>query len=230
MTADDADDGTADPSRQRTRAVFDRIGDHFSQTRARPWPAVEDYLESAPKGTVGLDVGCGNGRHTEPLTARVDRAIGLDASLTLLRAALDRAAADGWRAAFVQGDAGRLPIRSSTIDLGLYIATLHHLPDRATRVASLDELARVLAPGGEALVSVWSTAHDTFDANAEDSSGFDTTVDWTLPDGETVPRFYHIYAPAEFEADLERSTLRVRKTFLERGNAYARVGVEEKRP
>jgi len=82
------------------------------------------------------------------------------------------------------------------VDLAVYVATLHHLPTRESRIASLDELARVLSPRAAALVSAWSTEHDRFDAD----EGFDTTVDWTLPGGETVPRFYHVYDPAEFRA------------------------------
>jgi len=68
-------------------------------------------------------------------------------------------------------------------------------------------------------VSAWSTAHDRFDAE----DGFDTTVDWTLPGGETVPRFYHIYAPAEFEADVADSDLEPVDFEVSSGNCYATV-------
>ncbi|ERH11464.1 MAG: hypothetical protein J07HB67_00471, partial [halophilic archaeon J07HB67] len=55
-------------------------------------------------------------------------------------------------------------------------------------------------------------------------TGFDTTVDWTLPGGETVPRFYHVYDPAEFRADLRQSALTVVSTRVSSGNCYAVVG------
>ncbi|MFC6726055.1 SAM-dependent methyltransferase, partial [Halobium palmae] len=73
---------------------------------------------------------------------------------------------------------------------------------------------------GRAVVSAWSTEHDRFDA----TEGFDTTVDWTLPGGERVGRFYHIYDPAEFRADLDASALRAVETFVSSGNCYAVVG------
>jgi SAM-dependent methyltransferase len=113
-------------------------------------------------------------------------------------------------------------VAAGRVDLAVYVATLHHLPTRTGRVASLDELARLLASGGRALVSAWSTDHDQFDAQ----SGFDTTVDWTLPDGETVERFYHIYDADEFRADLRESGLDVRSVELSSGNCYATVGPE----
>ncbi|MFB6068629.1 MAG: class I SAM-dependent methyltransferase [Halobacterium sp.] len=211
--------------------TYDRIAEHFAQTREYPWPEVESFLETRDAGTA-LDLGCGNGRHAELLAARADRVLGVDASVGLLREARDRAADRGFDVSLVAGDAARVPLRDDAVDLAVYVATVHHLETRDDRVASLAELARVLAPGAAALVSAWSTEHDRFadeDANAPESEdgevtgGFDTTVDWTLPGGETVPRFYHIYAPAEFRADLEAGGLAVRDAFVSSGNCYAVV-------
>jgi len=202
----------------RVRGVYDRIATHFADTRHHAWPQTREFL-AEERGAVGLDVGCGNGRNAELLAERVDRTLGLDTS----RGILVEARARTGEVALLQGDAAHLPVPSAVVDIALYIATLHHLPDRGTRRESLAELARVLAPGAGALVSAWSTAHDRFDASADDPEGFDTTVDWTLPDGETVPRFYHIYAPSEFEADLETSPLAVEETWRASGNCYARV-------
>ncbi|MDB9248141.1 class I SAM-dependent methyltransferase [Halorubrum ezzemoulense] len=211
---------TGDP-----QSTYDRIATHFSKTRQYAWPEVESFLEGR-SGGLALDVGCGNGRHTEALAARTETAVGLDLSRGLLAEATARARDRGFAdaTAFVHGDATALPVRDGAVDLAVYVATLHHLSPRSARVESLNELARVLAPGGVALVSAWSTAHDRFDRD----EGFDTTVDWTLPGGETVPRYYHIYSPAEFETDLGESALETRRTELSSGNCYAEV--EPERP
>lgn len=206
-----------DESRRGVREVYDRIAEHFAATRAYPWPEVEEFLEGR-EGAVGLDVGCGNGRHAELLAARVERAVGVDASRGLLGEARERARDRGFALALLQGDAAALPVRSGTVDLALYVATVHHLPDRAARIESLNELARVLAPDAAGLVSAWSTTHDRFDRE----TGFDTTVPWTLPDGTQVGRFYHIYDPEEFRADLAASDLAA-EPFLASGNCYAVV-------
>jgi ubiquinone/menaquinone biosynthesis C-methylase UbiE len=146
---------------------------------------------------------------------------GVDASAELLRVARDRLREAGVaaRVDLVCADAARLPLADDAAGLGAYVATLHHLRPRERRVASLDELARVLAPGAPALVSAWSVAHDRFDAER----AFDTTVDWTLPGGERVPRFYHVYDDREFRADLAASALRVERAFESSGNEYAVV-------
>ncbi|WP_255195977.1 class I SAM-dependent methyltransferase [Halorarius litoreus] len=205
-------------------ATYDRIADHFASTREYPWPEVREFLDGRVV-SLALDVGCGNGRHVELLCEHAERVVGLDASRGLLDAAARRAADRGFDATLLQGDAARLPLASDTVDLAVYVATIHHLPTREGRVASLDELARVLRPGGSAVVSAWSTAHDRFDRD----EGFDTTVDWTLPGGETVGRFYHIYDPAEFDADLAASALGVESSVVSSGNCYAVVGPEGKR-
>ncbi|EMA62904.1 class I SAM-dependent methyltransferase [Halorubrum lipolyticum] len=206
---------TGDP-----QSTYDRIAAHFSKTREYAWPEVESFLDGRA-ATRALDVGCGNGRHAEPLAERAEAVVGVDLSRELLREAVARARERGYdgAASFVHGDAASLPIATDAVGLAVYVATLHHLPSREARVRSLDELARVLAPGGTALVSAWSTAHDRFDRE----EGFDTTVDWTLPGGETVPRYYHIYSPEEFEADLGESALGAVDVEISSGNCYATV-------
>ena len=206
--------------------TYDRIAAHFSKTREYPWPEVESFLEGR-EGRLGLDLGCGNGRHAEPLADRVDRVVGVDASVGLLAEAASRARDRGFAVDLVVGDAASVPLRDDSVDLAVYVATIHHLRPRDRRVASLNDLARVLAPGGRALVSAWSTAHDRFaDADTE-GEGLDAEVDWTLPGGETVGRFYHVYDPAEFDADLAASDLRVASSRLSSGNCYAVVGADE---
>jgi tRNA (uracil-5-)-methyltransferase TRM9 len=202
--------------RQGVRDTYEHIADHFATTREYPWPEVESFCADRTAETA-LDLGCGNGRHVELLTEHADRVVGLDISRELLTIAADRVPT----AALIEGDASRLPLADDSVDLAVYVATLHHLPSRTLRRASLDELARVL--DGPALVSAWSTAHDRFEADADADEGFDTDIDWTLPGGETVPRFYHIYAPSEFDADLDASALSVERSWISSGNCYAVV-------
>lgn len=212
-------DDETDAERREVRATYERIAAHFSSTREYAWPEVEEFLSDTPTGGVALDLGCGNGRHAELLAKDADRVVGVDASRGLLEEARERATERAYAVDLLQSDAARLPLRDETVDVAVYVATLHHLPTREARVGSLDELARVLTPEGRALVSAWSTAHDKF----QETEGFDTMVDWTLPGGETVPRFYHIYAPDEFEADIEASSLEIVDFEISSGNCYAEV-------
>jgi len=202
------------PTRGDVRDTFERIAEHFAETRHHPWPEVEAFLEGRD-GSLGLDLGCGNGRHAALLAERTDRVLALDASRALLGAARERCPTAG----FVQADAATSPVATDAVALALYVATLHHLPSDAARRASLDDLARALAPGAPALVSAWSTAADRFD----DPASGERTVDWTLPGGETVPRYYFVFAPGDFDALLADSDLTVERTWVSSGNCYAVV-------
>lgn len=199
------------------RDTYETIAVDFDRTRSTPWPAVRRFITGCDGGDVALDLGCGNGRHAVLFTETHESVIGIDLSPSLLEIA--RVAVGRSTFAPLEASSTAVPLRSSTVDHAVYIATIHHLPDRAKRVASLDELDRVLTPGGRALISGWSVGHDRF----EFDTARDVTVDWTLPDGETVPRFYHIYDQADFASELAASKLCVDREWSESGNCYAVV-------
>lgn len=198
-------------------AVYDEIADRFSATRRYVWPEVDEFCTSHT-GDIALDIGCGNGRHTALLVEQSQTALGVDLSLELLSIAVSRVPG----ATFCTGDALNLPVRSNIVDLGLYVATIHHLPSRAERIASLNELNRVLSNTGIALISTWSTAHDRFE-EPSDGTGFAAIIDWTYPEGGSVPRYYYIYHPDEFVADIEASALSIESHNVSSGNCYITV-------
>lgn len=43
--------------------VYEKIAGHFSDTRYKPWPAIENYLLALPRHSVVADIGCGNGKY-----------------------------------------------------------------------------------------------------------------------------------------------------------------------
>lgn len=100
-----------------------------------------------------LEIGCGNGRYLEALTARGHRGVvvGGDLSEGMLRTA--RPAFGG--PLFV-GDAQALPFPTASADVVLAMHMLYHVPDRAQGLA---EIRRVLRPGGTALVLTNSEMH-----------------------------------------------------------------------
>lgn len=203
------------PTRFDVRETWTSIGPHFARTRVSPWPEVEQFTDTV-SGDRGLDVGTGNGRHATLLAERLDDVVAVDVSAPLLDIA---ASATPSNVECVLGDAVTLPIRDACIDVGLSVATIHHLPTPAMRHRSIEELCRVLAPGGTALVSVWSTTHDAFDA----VKSFDTTVEWTLPDGDVVDRYYHIYTPTDFRTLIESTGASIEAFTVSSGNCYATI-------
>jgi ubiquinone/menaquinone biosynthesis C-methylase UbiE len=89
-----------------------------------------------------LDIGCGTGAYTGPLSAGCNaRFVALDVAPALLRVARERT---GSNVEVTAADAGELPFADESFDAVVGNAVLHHLPlDR-----SLPELLRILKPGG----------------------------------------------------------------------------------
>jgi SAM-dependent methyltransferase len=92
-----------------------------------------------------LDVACGPGNFTRDFGAAAGDGlvVGLDASATMLRVAARDAGGDN--VAYVRGDACDLPFRDGSFDAVCCFAALYMIDDP---LRALEEIARVLAPGG----------------------------------------------------------------------------------
>lgn len=103
-----------------------------------------EMLEISPGDRV-LDVGCGPGNFTRDFARAADGglAIGIDASATMLSAAVS--AGGGPNLAYVRGDAHELPFGDAAFDAVCCFAALYLIEDP---IRALDEIVRVLAPGG----------------------------------------------------------------------------------
>lgn len=104
-----------------------------------------------------LDVGCGAGRHLLELSRFPGLFVGLDMAREDLRAMgymlaiTERERTVEATIGAVQGDGERLPFEDGLFDLVICTETLEHVPDDK---AILQELTRVLRPGGVLVLSV----------------------------------------------------------------------------
>lgn len=101
-----------------------------------------------------LDIGCGTGHYMGWLAQRGYAVAGVDASEQMLAAARE----NNPGAALQRSDVDRLPFPDASFDLVVCIEVLRYLPAPRNAIA---EMARVLKPGGIALV----TALPLFNAN-----------------------------------------------------------------
>jgi ubiquinone/menaquinone biosynthesis C-methylase UbiE len=103
-----------------------------------------DMLALSPGGRV-LDVACGPGNFTRGFAraAGGSLVVGLDASETMLAVAVRETDEDN--VAYVRGDACALPFRDGSFDALCCFAALYLIRDPTQ---ALDEIARVLSPGG----------------------------------------------------------------------------------
>lgn len=100
-----------------------------------------------------LDIGCGWGRWSLSAARRGYTAVGLDPSLDAIRAARRVAAQLDVPAHYVVADARHLPFRAGTFGVAFSYSVLQHF-DKPDAKRALTEIARVLGPGGRALIEM----------------------------------------------------------------------------
>jgi ubiquinone/menaquinone biosynthesis C-methylase UbiE len=141
-------------------AVLDLQERMPSIQRLRDWTL--EVLAPGP-GEVAVDVGCGSGtevRRLAGLVAPGGQAVGVEPDGPMRAEAERRTAAEQSAATFVDGDAGALPFADGSIDVLRCERVFQHLTDPETAAR---DFARVLAPGGRAVVvdSDWGSVVQT---------------------------------------------------------------------
>ncbi|CAO2636254.1 Alkylated DNA repair protein alkB homolog 8 [Lemmus lemmus] len=133
---------------EHVHRVYDLIARHFSSTRHSPWPRITEFLKALPSGSIVADIGCGNGKYLG-INKKLYM-IGCDHSQNLLDICRER------QFQALVCDALSIPFRSGSFDACISIAVIHHFSTAERRVAALQELVRLLRPGGQALIYVWA--------------------------------------------------------------------------
>lgn len=134
--------------------VFDRMASYYAGERGQsPWfqaqlKIVLEMLDSE-RGLI-LDIGCAAGAEFEPLLARGFQIVGLDYSPEMLRLAGQRFSASR-DVNLCRADAEGLPFADSSFDHVVCLGVFEYL---STYDRCLEEIHRVLRPGGVAIISL----------------------------------------------------------------------------
>lgn len=111
-----------------------------------------------------LEVGCGQGPLVNTLPEFGARIVGMDMSDASLRRAAEGVRELGHDAVrLLQGDAEKLPFADASFDAVVSFGVLHHTPDTD---GAVQEVRRVLKPGGTATVMLYRTGNPKWWATA----------------------------------------------------------------
>ncbi|SCU88955.1 LAMI_0D11914g1_1 [Lachancea mirantina] len=161
--------------------VYNEIAAHFSQTRYKPWPIVTSFLQRQSVGSVGIDVGCGNGKYLgvnkDVFIIGSDRSNGLIECAHTLNVNHNVLVADGMR----------LPHPDDRFDFGISIAVVHHWSTRDRRIAAIQHILSKIRPGGEALIYCWALEQATSRRGYQEGMDQDVLVPWVLAQKQTKP-------------------------------------------
>ncbi len=142
---------TPDAKRRYVRQLFTTIADRYDLITAvlsygqdARWKRALIARAQVQRGERALDLACGTGDLAFAAAAQGARVVGLDITHRMLQLAAKKSSA----ATFLTGDMTSLPFRSQAFDLVTTGYGLRNVPDLT---AAIDEIARVLRPGGRLL-------------------------------------------------------------------------------
>jgi ubiquinone/menaquinone biosynthesis C-methylase UbiE len=153
------------------------VGEAVAARYARARPSLHHHVvrllaERLPRPRRALDIGCGTGLSTQPLTSFANIVVGIDESEAMLR---DRTTGNGEH--YVRAGAERLPFRDATFELATIASAIHWLDSEA-----IEEVGRVLTHRACVVVyDVWFRA---------EMLGVDSFATWMTE--ECAPRYRRV--------------------------------------
>ena len=135
--------------------VFDEMGVYWSEIADENSTSqqIQFLKDTVGKGGLVLDLACGTGRHTIPLSIEGYGVVGLDVSLKLLRIAHERSP----QVQLVKGDMRYLPFNCEVFSAAISMDTsFGYLPSKTADLQSLIELHKTLRQGGLLILDVFN--------------------------------------------------------------------------
>ncbi len=194
---------------KKNRDDYNTIAKEWNEKRSQVHPLRKRLLKRIPSGALVLDVGCGNGIVYEFLAKKSIEYTGVDVSSKLIQIARKRAKSLQGTAPFTfkVASALDLPFKDSYFTHVLCLAVLHHIPGEEAQKQAMNELYRVLKPGGELQLTVWNLFSDyvqeKFHINEQlkiPRAGYDTNdviIPWRATPGKVVDRHLHAFTRDE---------------------------------
>lgn len=191
------------------REIFNQIAPGWYNFRH--WSIFRTELESlVPRWQQGrlLNIGCAHGPDFLPFKQSFEL-YGVDFSTEMLKLAQKYSRKFQFTVVLVEADIRQLPYADETFDWAIALATYHHIKDKADRLTAMQELWRVLKPGGEAFITVWNRWQPRFWFQRKH-----LLVPWRTGD-KTLYRYYYLFSSRELERLVKKAGFEVLKSFPE---------------
>lgn len=218
---------------QYVHEVYNEIASHFSLTRYKPWPIVEKFLSDQDDYSLGLDVGCGNGKYLGVNKKLV--IVGSDRSDGLIQCAQEISQG---KYQLCVADGLRLPHEANRFDFAISIAVIHHFATPERRIAAIGHVLSKLRKGGRFLVYCWALEQEKSRRGYKEGDDQDILIPWVLQkkgkkkdrteEEEAAPpqtkyRYYHLYRRGELESNAESAGGKVVESGYEKDNWWVIV-------
>jgi len=189
-----------------TKAIFDQIAPGWYNFRH--WSIFRTELEAlAQRWQQGrlLNIGCAHGPDFLPFQGSFELH-GVDFSTGMIKNAKKYADKFKFSVSLVEADIRNLPYSSKSFDHAIAVATYHHIGDKEGRLKAIQELRRVLKPGGEAFITAWNRWQPRFWFKPKN-----IMVPWRTGD-RVLYRQYHLFSYGELEKLVKQAGFEVLKS------------------
>lgn len=195
---------------KHVKNVYEKIACDFSKTRYKVWDNVKIFIDKIPTNSKLIEIGCGNGKN---LYRNDIYSVGIDNCDEFLKIC-------NLKGLNVKNmDCCDLIFDNNTFNTAISIAVFHHLTSLERRIKALDEMIRILKPGGTGLLTLWSMENQIKRNFIEG----DNIVTWNHKDtGIIYERFYYVYSERllhEFIALFEKK-IKIKEMYNDKGNWY----------
>lgn len=201
---------------------YSNIAPIYERLKQKPWKDFKEYLSylkkcySVPKKGLLGDFGGANGRNLLVFDNDKWEYISLDISFELLKSHVSLSNP----ANLINGDIRNISVHNNIVDLGLSIATLHHLPSKNQVIQALNEMYRVLKSNSFLIISVWrkwkkSTIIPMLKElllfpfkklNNKNWRHGDILIPWHNSSGEIITlRYYHLFTESELKQIIKKT-------------------------
>jgi ubiquinone/menaquinone biosynthesis C-methylase UbiE len=136
-----------------TRAFYDAAEKLRYEYHYHLPPLFDKVAREFPGGKL-LEIGCSMGNDTIQFARRGLQVCGVDLTEAAINLIKQRFALYGMSGDFRVADAEHLPFADNTFDVVYSFGVLHHTPDTA---GAIEEVRRVLKPGGKAFIMLYNT-------------------------------------------------------------------------
>ena len=196
--------------REFVHNTYQRIYKHFDTSRAYLWKSVREFLDNIKPYDIIVEIGSGNGKNMLHRQDCINIAFDLCSNFTKItyERGVDSITANNLY----------IPVRDNFADAVLSIAVIHHLSNYDRRLKCIQELVRIIKPGGKLLIQVW--AFEQYEKSKNKFTKSDNYIEFNSSD-KTVSemRYYHVFREGELDEMFSHvPQFKILKSYWEMGN------------
>lgn len=183
--------------------------------------AEQAFVNALPVGSRFLDIGCATGRLVFALAKQGYAVTGIDVAEKQILQAQQFARQRDCKATLLLYKPPTLPFPNAAFDAAFLVKTYCYIPHRASRIAFLAEIARVLTPNGHLYLSqqILNPYCDSYEPTYDDNYHQFAADYETLEAGDNftlgAPSYVHFFLAADLGEEIAASPFRTVKSSLE---------------